>query len=565
MATISATGIRRDFFGGHSLFLGLLALRFALPLALTGSIAATSHDNTDSEVVYSVAIGRFLAAGADPAAFQVFLGGVLGWTDFARVLQPLSLLYAVLPPVWAYALTEAALLLLAYAGTLYLLGVLGLGQDRARVRLIACLAAFGMSYSSYGAGLAGLPLFLALVFAPGPLRPGALALAALLGLNAAFALHGLFAPVAVLGLALMLWRWPGTVRVLGLCAAYVAASLAAATGLVMSALAGMPSHRADWPVVWPEAPLVDWAGGTLANLLTMGSAYHAVVTPALHVPVILLAAVIAGGLARRGALVLAGFTALAVALDVAAPWLALVLPGAIASIQWHRFLLFAPFLALVLAAVVPGRAVRAALVLSLALAVLAGIGVNPSALRAAVPEAAVQDVRATLRAGDRAGALRRAARAIAGLGARDVLRGIETWDRQFRPEAYACLRAALPEGARVLSHGPDPMVAPFHGIAALDGYHNYYPLGYKRAFRPVIAPVLAEDPALAAYFDDWGSRVGTFADRAVLPPGVGPDWQAAARLGATHVIADRAVSGLTVVAECGALTLYRIAAGSTAP
>lgn len=565
MTAILATPPRREPPGWHWLFLGLLALRFAVPLALTGSIVTPSHDNTDSEVVYSVVIGRFWAAGADPAAFDVFLGGVLGWADFARVLQPLTLFYAVLPPVWAYALTEVALLVLAYAGMLHLLGVLGLAQDGARARLIACLAAFGMSYSSYGAGLAGLPLFLALVFAPGRVRPGAVVLAAFLGLNAAFALHGLFAPVAVAGLALMLGRWPGIGRVLVLCAAYVAASLAAAAGLVMSALAGMPSHRADWPVVWPEAPLVDWATGTLANLLTMGSAYHAVITPALHVPVILIAAAFAGGVARRGALVLAAFTALAVALDVAAPWLALALPGAVSSIQWHRFLLFAPFLALVLAAVVPGHAVRGALALSLGLAMLAGMGLNPAAIRAAVPEAAVQEVRATLRAGDRAGALRRAMQAIAGLDAGDVLRGIETWDRQFRPGPYACLRAALPEGARVLSHGPDPMIAPFHGIAALDGYHNLYPLGYKRAFRPVIAPVLAEDPALAAYFDDWGSRIGTFADRASLPPGVGPDWQAAARLGASHVIADRAIRGLPVAAECDGLTLYRIASGPEAP
>lgn len=534
-------------------------------MALTGSIAATRHDNTDSEVVYSVVIGRFWAMGADPAAFDVFLAGVLGWTDFARVFQPLTLLYAVMPPVWAYGLTDAALLLLAYAGMLRLLDVLGAGQDRAPARLLACLAAFGMSYTSYGAGLAGLPFFLALVFAPGPLRPGAVALAALLGLNAAFALNGLFVPVAALGLALMLGRWPGMGRALVLCGVYVAASLGAAAGLVISAVAGLPSHRADWPVMLPEAPLADWAGGTLANLLTMGSAYHAAVTPALHVPVILIAAALTGGLARRGALVLAGFTALAVALDVAAPWLTLALPGAVASIQWHRFLLFAPLLALVLAALVPGLAVRAALALALGLAVLSGMGANPSALKDAVSEAAVQEVRATLRDGDRAGALRQAGQAIAALGPGDLLRGVETWDRHFRPAAYACLRAALPEGARVLSHGPDPMIAPFHGIAAIDGYHNYYPLGYKRAFRPMIAPMLAEDPALAAYFDDWGSRVGTLADRAVLPSGVGPDWQAAARLGVSHVIADRAIPGMPAVEECGGLTLYSIAAGAEAP
>lgn len=533
----------------HRLFLLLLAARFAVPLALWGSIAAGVHDNLDSEVVYSAVIGRFWAAGADPAAFSVFLGGVLGWADFARTLQPLGLLYAAFPPVWAYALTEAGLLVLAYAGFRVLLATLGLHGGAA----LACLAAFGMSYSSYGAGLAGAPLMLALVFRAGRVRPWEWGAAALLGLNSAFALHALFLPVAALALAAMLGRWPGAGRI-GLLAACLGAALAASAGLVLSVLSGVPSHRADWVPVLPTAPLAEWVAGTLANLATLGSAYHAIVTPALHVPVILVAALWAGQ--RRAALVVAGVVALAVAVRLAEPLAALHL-GPLGSIQWHRFLLFAPLLVLVLAAMVPGRAVRWAVAVSLGLAVLAGMGFGPAALKAAVPAGQVAAIRATLKAEGRGAALRQAGAALAALGPADLARGVETWGRHTRPAAYACLRAALPPGAgRVVSYGPDPMLAPLHGLAAIDGYHNYYPLAYKRAFRPVIADRLAADPELAAYFDLWGSRIGTLADRG---PDVPPDWAAAARQGATHVIADREVPGLPRVATCDGLRLFRIA------
>lgn len=532
----------------HGLFLALLAAHFALPLILWGSIAAGVHDNLDSEVVYSAVIGRFWAAGADPAAFSVFLGGALGWGDFARTLQPLGLLYAAVPPVWAYALTEAALLVLAYAGFRALLAALGLRGGAA----LACLAAFGMSYSSYGAGLAGAPLMLALVFRAGPMRGSDVALAVMLGLNSAFALHGLFLPIAALALAGMTGQRPAGAR-LALLAGYLAASLLASSGLVLAVLSGVPSHRADWVAVFSATPLADWLTGTAANLATLGSAYHAIITPALHVPVILGAALWAG--ARRAGLVLVGVVALAAAVRLGEPLAATHL-GALGSIQWHRFLLFVPVLVLVLAAMVPGRVVQGAVALSLGLAFVTSLGIGPAALKAAVPADQVAAIRTTLKAQGRAAALQQAGRALSALGPADLAQGVETWAGHTRPAAYACLRAALGTGpVRVISHGPDPMLAPLHGIAAVDGYHNYYPLAYKRAFRPVIAARLAADADLAAYFDGWGSRIGTLADRG---PDIAPDWAAAARLGATHVIADRRVTGLVQIAACDGLLLYRI-------
>ena len=60
--------------------------------------------------------------------------------------------------------------------------------------------------------------------------------------------------------------------------------------------------------------------------------------------------------------------------------------------------------------------------------------------------------------------------------------------------------------------GFPPSVLSFNGIHTLDGYHSYYSLAYKHAFRAVIAPKLAADPGLREYFDYWGCRAYIFSD-----------------------------------------------------
>ena len=60
---------------------------------------------------------------------------------------------------------------------------------------------------------------------------------------------------------------------------------------------------------------------------------------------------------------------------------------------------------------------------------------------------------------------------------------------------------------RVMSVGLDPMVATVHNIKVIDGYHNLYPLSYKRKFREIIQDQLENDPNFKKYFDNWGSRL----------------------------------------------------------
>ena len=98
--------------------------------------------------------------------------------------------------------------------------------------------------------------------------------------------------------------------------------------------------------------------------------------------------------------------------------------------------------------------------------------------------------------------------------------------------------------------GISPSVLAFNGIHTLDGYHAYYPLAYKYAFRSIIAPELAADPAIREYFDYWGCRAYIFNEAANAPGKTSPpdsivlriDPEAFARLGGRYVFSRAGIS-----------------------
>lgn len=63
----------------------------------------------------------------------------------------------------------------------------------------------------------------------------------------------------------------------------------------------------------------------------------------------------------------------------------------------------------------------------------------------------------------------------------------------------------------VISLGMHPAIAQYNGMRTLDGYVNFYPLTYKKAFRKIIAGELERDAELRKYYDHWGNRVYLFS------------------------------------------------------
>lgn len=91
-----------------------------------------------------------------------------------------------------------------------------------------------------------------------------------------------------------------------------------------------------------------------------------------------------------------------------------------------------------------------------------------------------------------------------------------TWRQFFAEDMFQDIDADLDElsgdarNYRVGSIGIYPSIALYNGFYCLDGYSNYYDLGYKHRFREIIADELEADSQLKAYFDDWGNRAYLF-------------------------------------------------------
>ena len=85
----------------------------------------------------------------------------------------------------------------------------------------------------------------------------------------------------------------------------------------------------------------------------------------------------------------------------------------------------------------------------------------------------------------------------------------KSFDVYYKFETYKKIKF-LVGSSRVASIGIDPMIAAMNDINIIDGYHNIYPLSYKKKFRKIIQEELSQNNSLKDYYDDWGNRVYMF-------------------------------------------------------
>jgi hypothetical protein len=84
-----------------------------------------------------------------------------------------------------------------------------------------------------------------------------------------------------------------------------------------------------------------------------------------------------------------------------------------------------------------------------------------------------------------------------------------TFDNYYKFQDYKIIKNIVGE-KRVISIGLDPLVAVANDIFVVDGYHNLYPLIYKKKFRKIIKEELEYNSELKNYYDNFGSRVYVF-------------------------------------------------------
>ena len=507
-----------------------------------GSLYARYHDNLNSEYVYNVVIGRFIASGFDPSVFDVFLGGATEWYHYARVLTPTSIIYAVLDPKAAYFFTEILFRFIAYitvmlVGSLYKIRLY-------QTTILALSYSMLLSFSTLGIGLHAAPLIFYYVMRERPPSTKSFFLVLFIGLNSSLALHALFLPIALFVAKPFLANPMSLRRFVSIMTPYALGSIIASSGLIYAQLFADPSHRDVW--VFDSSTNINIYNEVFRGLVTNQHWYHAVHITHFRLSLGIMAA-LAMLVSFNKTLQIKGmyFILLVAAISLLEPYgptLMNALPNAVSTIQIFRLGFFVPVISLLLvmtflAAPVTENIKRAIVLATLAVFV-SGAASSAGLLSSTLASKENKKYLKTLfKSGEFVELLKQ-----------ENLQKIRIdrhnhnhFDGFFHSHNMKCISQSLPlnSGERLASFGVDPMVAVFHGLPVIDGLHNFYPLWYKDAFIPVIQAKLDASEAGRHRITTWGSRLHLFADK--YAPHILPDFQKAYDLGARFIISDRLI------------------------
>lgn len=551
----------------HPQFIICLILKYFIGYLLFQDIFAAQHDNLDSEVVYSVVKGRYLANGFDAAVFKVFLGGVLDWFYFDRLFSPLTILYAIFNPKWAYFITDLFGLILAYAGMLTLLNQ-QLGSQK-YTPFFSIIFAFGISYSSYGFGLHATPLIIAILTnSKFNLRSDFL-IAFFLGTLSSLVLHAIFIPVVILSYLWIFRLKTSLIKFIITLGGFSLGAFVSSATLFFVMFQDITFHRSQWVFKPEQIDATALILKTFSNILTLGPWYHGQYTPSI----IAICTILAGLISekpniRRATILIVSFILISSLLGDFKFYYTDYLPIGLTSIQFTRLGLFSGLLVTALAAsLLTKESQRSSRILvlsggwlSLSLTLLLGAGISPETFKNSFSAEQQLQIKTEIKSNG-----------IRAIFSKDLLadnpidwaffhRINGGFRSNFKTQIYYCFSKHIIEG-RVLTVGYDPMVAAYHGIPVLDGYHNLYPLSYKNAFSAVISNQLPLSYKGPKYYYEWGNRVYSFVD---TPNNISLNFEAAKALGARYVISSFTITHnlLSKIApDCGTKSgfhLYKI-------
>ena len=116
-------------------------------------------------------------------------------------------------------------------------------------------------------------------------------------------------------------------------------------------------------------------------------------------------------------------------------------------------------------------------------------------------------------------------------------KNIYTFEGYYNYEEYKFVKEII-GNKRSISIGLDPMIAVMNNISVIDGYHNIYPLSYKKKFRKVVEEELNKNEMIKNYYDSWGSRVLAFVNDY---QNIQISFKEAKRIGADYVISNNEI------------------------
>jgi hypothetical protein len=497
--------------------LGLLVLAaYVSPWVIRGENSyAWIHDGLEQLPSFYKAMragGFWFASNTD------FVGPIFD-TGMARVSYPAelklnALLFAILPPYWAYVALEFAVRVIGFLGAVaFLHEVAPNGQPARRTIIYGAALTFAvLPFWVWTGGIAALPWMAFVAARVWRGRTAWFDYALLLAYPfisdttmTGYLVVGLFWLLALVTLVFRRFR----VGVILAVATTTLAHVVADYRLFTFALLGGPEmHRDEFD---PEIQSLAQGWRSTTALLTRGDFY----APSFQQPVVVLVVVAAALLAITGWLISRSskqFVPFASAPSARALFLWLI--GILAT--WFVAALFAGFwrtsaLQFIGEAVPIFRAFNLARITSfnsfvwMLILALACMLIGQMFRRWAAPLLAI--VFAV-----QCGVVLNAHEFLAEQRRSDI-----TYSAFFSERLFDEIARVLPPDRSsylVGSIGLQPAIATYNGFRTVDAYAYLYPLEYKHRFRAAIEPELNKAPELKSYFDGWGSRVYLFAAEA---------------------------------------------------
>ena len=559
----------------HFVFLFILSLYYLIPFFFTGNLILNPHDLLDSEIVYNDAIGKLYKGNTEST--DVFLGGEIKWYFLRRVLQPLTLIYFLFESEAAFWLTDVLLRVIAYISFFKLTKKLDVSIFNSS--LISCLFASTVQ-THFGLGIVCLPYIIYLLLKNKNFFLKHYLIIILIGLNTDLAYHIYIIPISFL-ISLIFYKnlkeynYTLFLKILFILLICI---LISNSNLIYAQLFSDPFHRTEWINETPDllSNIKIFIFGFLSLPIIKNSPYffHSLPFMIFAFTITLVSFFSKNKKAYLLLLIifLISLYSFILNLDyinqIRSDGLELFKTINLHSVQHFlpllRILLFVSIINLLISKKI--KYVIYAVIFISIISQQIRISIIPIGKHLFSFEYLSEQDQNILRDYFHKQRYISVIKKII-ISKNDEKKNLDqkfksnyTFNGYYNYDNYKKIKSYV-GSSRTISVGLDPMVAVMNDIRVIDGYHNLYPLSYKKKFRKVIEKQLDHYDEWKKYYDRWGSRVYTFV---YDPKVIKINFTEAKKLGANYVISKYLISNevlSTVCEECNNsknLFLYKI-------
>ena len=490
----------------HLIFLFILSLNYLVPFILFGKITLFYHDSIDHEIVYNKIIGKYL--GGDKEAISLFLNGEIQLQYLRRVFQPLIFLYVIFDTQLAYWITDILVKLTSYISFLVL--AKKVNKNFFLCCLVSCFyAAINIpTHNSFGQAI--IPYLFYLSVFKENLKIKHYLIIIFFGLNSDLVMTATNIPV--IGLLVLFLNKGKFFQFFKISSIFTLSILISNWNLIFTGIDSAMLHRSEF--VRDSFNLFETISYFFISLMKIppiGSSTFLITFPqTLIVIPLFFSFFFLKDKEFKTPLLVVILMSFFISLTKLNFFASIINESnnLIKTFTWdylgHSFLFFYTFSIILL---FKNKNFYSKSIFCLVTVSIFFLQINSSI----VPFIKEKILKT------------------------DNYQNLYTFDGYYNFYNYSSIKKIV-KNKRTISVGVDPMVAVYHGIKVIDGYHNTYPLSYKRQFRKIIEPELNIHPVFKSYYDNYGSRVYATLYHPINPKNIVLNFKEAKLIGADYVI-----------------------------